>query len=114
MTKDPKKRLEAQRRYRAKHREKCNAKQREWIKKNPEKAKAIRRKCFYGLTDEDFKNIIARQNNQCKLCGKEFTFTPSVDHNHDTKQIRGLLCRSCNSCLAWFENKKDKVLEYLK
>jgi hypothetical protein len=31
----------------------------------------------------------------------------AVDHNHDTKQIRGLLCRNCNAGLGLLRERAD-------
>lgn len=43
------------------------------------------------------------QNGKCAICGKdekEFTKRLSVDHNHRTKKVRGLLCFRCNKFLV--------------
>jgi len=58
----------------------------------------------YGITLMQYDQMISDQNGCCKICGtnepgknrKRF----SVDHNHDTGQVRGLLCGSCNSALG--------------
>lgn len=66
-------------------------------------------------------------HNVCEICGKPetcITYTGAnlrdkpnklcIDHNHITKQFRGLLCVSCNSKLGWFEHNKDAILSYLE
>lgn len=62
----------------------------------------------------------------CEICGKAehaITFTGNtnrtkpnklcVDHDHNTKQFRGLLCVSCNSKLGWYQNNKEAIEKYL-
>ena len=41
----------------------------------------------------------------------------SIDHCHNTKKIRGLLCHYCNMALGLFKDNTDimqKAIEYLK
>lgn len=58
----------------------------------------------------------------CDICGrKEITDTSglgkpnklSIDHNHNTKSFRGLLCQSCNRMLGWYENQRKNIERYL-
>ena len=77
-------------------------------------AKHIEKK--YNLTPEQFHIMLEGQGGHCKLC----TMTPNekynsfcVDHDHKTGRIRGILCKFCNSKLGWYENRKDKIGEYL-
>ena len=54
----------------------------------------------YGMTLDDYDDMCAEQNNSCGICGKhatEFTKRLSVDHDHDTGVVRGLLCSNCNA-----------------
>jgi hypothetical protein len=69
----------------------------------------------YGLSLEAFYGMIVDQSGRCRLCRKEFgSKTPIVDHDHETGEIRGLLCRSCNSLLGWYEASVERIREYLK
>lgn len=72
-------------------------------------------KTKYNLTLEQYKNLLILQNYVCKICKKPETVIKSkkravlsVDHNHQTKEIRGLLCNNCNRALGLF--KDDVVL----
>jgi hypothetical protein len=37
----------------------------------------------------------------------------SVDHDHKTGKVRGLLCMRCNAELAWLEEHREEALAYL-
>lgn len=61
----------------------------------------------YGITYETFLSMIKIQNSCCAICkikGKhEIALKQStlcIDHNHDTGQVRGLLCAACNHALG--------------
>jgi len=61
----------------------------------------------FGLTIEDYENMLLRQNNQCAICGtKQCTSGKrfAVDHCHQTGRIRGLLCLRCNQAIGKFND----------
>ena len=73
----------------------------------------------YGITIDDKEDILAGQDYQCAICGKRLPLLghdTHIDHNHDTGEIRGILCNGCNNILG---NAKDsvkileKAIEYL-
>lgn len=74
----------------------------EWIKKNPERHAANRRKILlkqYGITGDEYNALLKKQNGRCAFPGckaKEFRKGRkdflAVDHCHKTDKIRGLLC----------------------
>jgi hypothetical protein len=72
--------------------------QRTWRNRNPQK----RRKFYlqsYGLTVEQYDAKLEQQNHSCAICKlptTQYRRALSVDHNHETKIVRGLLCDSCN------------------
>jgi hypothetical protein len=66
----------------------------------------------FGLSIEQFNEMLKDQDGRCKLCKDIFLRTPCVDHDHFCcegknscgKCIRGLLCVGCNTALG---NMKD-------
>lgn len=59
----------------------------------------------FGLSVEDYKALLKKQNGVCAICSRpESRVDPktnkikqlAVDHCHDTKVVRGLLCAQCN------------------
>jgi hypothetical protein len=89
-----------------------------WQKRQPRGYSApARRKWQYGITEEEFQARKAKQNNRCAMCFEIFVKTPCIDHDHETEEIRGLLCRFCNLVLG---NAHDSIevlqgaIKYLK
>lgn len=69
---------------------------------------------LYGLSMEDYQIILDSQNGTCALCDSKDRL--SVDHNHSTGEVRGLLCYDCNrNFIADYElpDKFLKAAEYL-
>ena len=97
----------------------------EYYKKNKEYIdKRKRRWCIkrtYGITIEQYNEMLISQNGMCLICGKEETRTRKkkvtqlvVDHSHKTGKVRGLLCAICNGRLGWYEKCQEKIKSYLK
>jgi hypothetical protein len=96
---------------------------RDWKAKNltPARRKGYVLMELYEITLADFERMKAAQAGACALCGqvpppskdgKEVLF---VDHDHETGQVRALLCRRCNLAVGWVE-KCDiaKIQTYLE
>lgn len=97
---------------------KQQARERERYKTDPEFRKtrlAYQRKLKYGLSQEQFETLIRNQDNRCAGCRIEFNSenVSHVDHNHNTGQIRGLLCVRCNIFLGAIRDSTD-TLDRLK
>lgn len=70
--------------------------------------KAIsRRKTAFGIDQTRYEALLLMQCGQCAICGSIPDYNLCVDHDHETGQIRGLLCRPCNLVLG---NAKDDTI----
>lgn len=52
----------------------------------------------YGITMDEFEAIEETQGKKCASCGIAAKLV--VDHDHETRIVRGLLCHGCNSSLG--------------
>lgn len=72
----------------------------------------------FGLTVEDYDRLLDEQDGRCAVC-----FAPpkpnralAVDHDHQTQQVRGLLCTRCNVALGLLDDDLDRIallMEYV-
>ena len=65
----------------------------------------------YGLLPEQYAALCDKQGSKCYLCGCKRPLL--VDHDHIRNVIRGLLCRSCNSMLGWYERRRERIEFYV-
>lgn len=85
------------------------------------KARADRVEATYGITGEEYEALRQDQHGLCAICGpwtgrRGVTRSLSVDHDHRTGEVRGLLCRTCNDIIGlWRDNPNvfKRALEYL-
>lgn len=114
-------------------------KTKEWVKKNSEKVKqyhieyeaqngdelkAYRRNWGlqkrHGITHDWYLATLESQGGGCAICGgpansKDGFF--HIDHDHDTGQIRGILCHFCNTGLGSLKDSVNvlaKAIVYLQ
>jgi hypothetical protein len=114
-------RAEYQRGHYRKHLEKYRESHAQYYQDNKGAIASSDRKRRYGMTDEQFQQLLERQGGCCAICG---TNDPSgghgnnfhVDHDHSTGAIRGLLCHHCNHGLGKFKDSPEllhKAMSYL-
>jgi len=97
-----------------KNKEKDRERKSLWRESNKERIKALNLQYNYGISLEDYNELLIRQNNKCALCPA--TTKLVVDHCHKTGKIRGLLCGKCNKGLGMLGDTIEtitKVLKYL-
>lgn len=71
--------------------------------KHPEYRRAEALKRLYGITVDDYENILKAQGGGCAICGKKQGVEKkrlAVDHSHKDRRVRGLLCHRCNKWLV--------------
>ncbi len=100
--------------------------QRKWIDEHPEQFKATTRarryKVEFGTTIPQYEVMLKMQNSSCAICDRLNSGRKSdkyfiVDHDHQTNQVRGLLCHHCNIALGHMNDDVDvleKMISYLK
>ena len=66
---------------------------------------------LYGVSLEQYDEMFKSQNGGCAICkGQNLDGKPLfVDHDHDTKAIRGLLCNNCNAGVGRFKDSPDNL-----
>lgn len=95
----------------------CNRKRvNAYNKANPEKKREQNYKARYGVTLEEHTILYKKQNGKCATCNDEL-IPGVIDHDHNTGEIRGLLCNPCNSALGFAKDNIQtlrNMIEYLK
>lgn len=73
-------------------------------------------KRYYGMTGEEYGEMLAAQHGLCAICNKPetamFNDAPKamhVDHCHATNQIRALLCGACNGMLGLAKDNPETL-----
>lgn len=63
----------------------------------------------YKITEEQYQQMLADQGNACGICKTSFEdgIKVCVDHCHDKKHVRGLLCNDCNVGLGRFKDDPE-------
>lgn len=71
----------------------------------------------YGITLEQYNELLTKQSGVCAICGNKETALKKgkikslgVDHDHTTGKVRGLLCDACNRGLGSFKEDKNSLL----
>ena len=96
--------------WKKRNREAYNSRARELRRANPRRHKNYQLKHAYGITVDLYEELRRGQGGVCAICktpphGKprakrEMPDTLDVDHDHETGEVRALLCRRCNLMLG--------------
>jgi hypothetical protein len=92
----------------------CCADTRKWSADNKEMMREYNLRRDYGITIDQYNELLAEQGGACAICltkehngvGKFF----HVDHCHETKVIRGLLCGRCNVMIGMAHDNADRLM----
>lgn len=69
----------------------------------------------YGITRADFEALLERQGGVCAICGRDQTDSRGarlcIDHDHETGEVRGLLCTPCNLAIGYFQDDIQRLAD---
>lgn len=75
--------------------------------RHPDARRHQQRRRKYGITESDYAALLEAQGGVCAICRRAErevrsarALALSVDHDHATGTIRGLLCKDCNTALG--------------
>lgn len=78
----------------------------------------------FGITEAKYYEMFTKQNGVCAICRQPETEkrldkirSLSIDHDHKTGKVRGLLCMHCNAGLGNFRDSSEALIiaaQYLK
>ncbi len=79
----------------------------------PDRAQRLRLR-RYGLTQTEWEELRARFDGLCWIC--KTSLATCVDHDHETGDVRGALCRVCNMVLPYVESSTwwGSAMHYLR
>lgn len=69
----------------------------------------------YGISPGVYEDMLRDQDNKCRICKQHKPLV--VDHDHNTGEVRGLLCHLCNRAIGFLQDDFDIVTsaaKYLK
>lgn len=110
--------------WKLKNREKLLQQGRASYKRNADKRRAYSRNFYrnnrqkeldrirfrkYGISGDDFRKLLKKQKGKCPICGRSLVKNPSVDHDHATGEIRGLICNLCNLAIGNAGDSPDRL-----
>ena len=70
----------------------------------------------YGITHSEFDRMLVGQGGRCAICLTDSPHTDAkhpdgwcVDHDHESGNVRGILCLPCNTGLGSFGDDTDRL-----
>ena len=95
--------------YYKKNRQECRNRQKKYYINNKNKFWKDSIKYRYNISEENYMELLQKQKGLCAICGLPESCTRgkalrtlSIDHNHLTGRVRGLLCQKCNTAIGLF------------
>jgi hypothetical protein len=73
---------------------------------------------LYGVSEGLYQTLLDKQDGRCAICGRlPDKRKLGVDHNHETGEVRGLLCQQCNHAIGLLGDDPQRLqaaIDYLK
>lgn len=103
-------------RYTAKNKDKLAAYRKAYEHQNRDKLRIKRITRSLGISQEQYNEMYGKQHGKCSICSISLNNDKHthVDHNHVTKQVRGLLCGPCNRGIGIFKENAELLLKAIR
>lgn len=76
-------------------------------------SRACRYRSKYGMTLGDYERMLSNQNYGCAVCGSTDSRSKTglfvVDHDHETGEVRALLCNKCNPAIGLMDDEPERL-----
>ena len=82
----------------------------DYARRHPDWSRNTHLRKTFGITVADRQRIVDAQGGRCAICADLFEGqyrSKCIDHDHETGQIRGILCRRCNIMLGHARDRVD-------
>jgi hypothetical protein len=69
-------------------------------------------KSMYGITENYYLNLYSNQDGKCAICKEAIELRSKrthIDHDHETLEVRGLLCHYCNTAIGLFKENTQTM-----
>jgi hypothetical protein len=100
----------------------CNtSRKKSWHQTDSGKASSANTKLKrrYGITLSEYESMVLEVGSKCEICGDTKSYLNHklcIDHDHNTGNIRGVLCKACNLAVGNLKDSPElalKTFEYL-
>jgi len=105
---------------RAWYKKQYQAKKRYWAR-HPEARRREKRnahlKTRYGMNQVQYEALFEAQRGCCAICRTKAARILDIDHDHQTGEVRGLLCKDCNIGIGRFKDQPERLesaIRYLR
>lgn len=71
----------------------------------------------FGIGLDEYDRLFNAQNGVCAICKEQDTQKLAIDHDHKTGDVRGLLCRACNTGIGLLKDDAQllkSAIDYLQ
>jgi hypothetical protein len=112
--------VKSNKRWREKNPEKNRDQKKRWRERHPDYMPAYQKNYHlvttYGITIEEYVSMYNNRDGHCDICTDWFE-SLVVDHDHETGEVRGLLCFKCNLAIGMLDDNignLHRAIDYLK
>ena len=95
----------------------CRECRRIHVQKTTKERREYRLLHVYGISLDAYNKMLVNQGGKCACCGRSDPGGHGafhVDHCHETREVRGLLCTSCNTGIGLLGDNLNSLLRAVR